>query len=370
MRIEAPLPPVAPRLARAVPLRVKALVGPRLDLIAELRPWMKERWEKARVMGGREVNPRWFWTVSLSAAALFVVFLGLLAFRAASLGSGSATQNTARLKQQTEEKKRALEDGRKLLTAGRYEESLALFRKVLVSNPNNQQARLYAQMAENALAGRVEEAARHAEAESRMQSAQEAFDAGNFEEAVRFADEVLQLDGGRIEAQSLREEASMKLAEARAEAAAAAAAAKKKAARPREQVARRTSARPESRPTAVSAPASQGASEPAASSTSLRLLFDSPVSEGHIMVAVNSAVLLRRNFSFKRKAGLFKTIEGTGTVSAMIPVKPGSMAVRAWLSGPDIRGSVVAEGNAKLLAGETRTVRLEYSGGNLSMRIQ
>jgi len=370
VRIEAPPPPVAPRFARAVPLRVKALVGPRLDLMAELRPWVKERWEKARVMGGREVNPRWFWTVSLSAAALFVVFLGLLAFRAASLGSGRATQSTARLKQQTEEKKRALEDGRKLLTAGRYEESLALFRKVLVRNPNNQQARLYAQMAENALAGRVEEAARHAEAESRMQSAQEAFDAGNFEEAVRLADEVLQLDGGRIEAQSLREEASMKLAEARAEAAAAAAAAKKKAARPREQVARRTSARPESRPTAVSAPASQGASEPAASSTSLRLLFDSPVSEGHIMVAVNSEVLLRRNFSFKRKAGLFKTIEGTGTVSAMIPVKPGSMAVRAWLSGPDIRGSVVAHGNAKLLAGETRTVRLEYSGGNLSMRIQ
>ena len=127
---------------------------------------------------------------------------------------------------------------------------------------------------------------------------------------------------------------------------------------------------PQARPSPAGAASSPSAASPAATTATLRLLFDSPVSEGHIMVAVNNAILLRKPFSFKKKAGLFKTIEETGVVSATIPVNPGSATIKAWLSGPDIRGGVLAEGTANLSAGESRTLRLQYSGGNLSMRIQ
>jgi serine/threonine-protein kinase len=357
--------------ATAAPEPVSPRVAPRLpggagrELAADLKEVWARRSQEWKQVAKREINPRWFWTVSISVAALALLLLGSLAIRAARADRPSVVADET-LAERTKERKEALDQGKKLLTAGRYEESLALFRKVLARAPNNQQARQYAQMAEIALTGRAEEVRRHAEAEDRMRLAQEAFDVGNYQEARRLADEVLLLDAGRLEAQTLRDEAATKLAEA--EAAAAAAAAKKKAARPRDQVARRASPVPESRPTAV--PVVVGPTGGAAAATSLRLLFEAPVSEGHIMIAVNNEVLLRRNFSFKKKAGLFKTVEETGTVSAMIPVKPGPVAVKAWLSGPKIQGSVLAQASAQLSAGETRTLLLVFSGGNLSIRVQ
>ncbi len=102
----------------------------------------------------------------------------------------------------------------------------------------------------------------------------------------------------------------------------------------------------------------------------LRLLFDSPVSEGNVMVAVNDQILLRRPFSFKRKEGFFKTVKETGTVEAVVPVQPGPIAVKVWLSGPDIPASSFATVNAQVASGETRILRLEYSSGRLTARIQ
>jgi Tfp pilus assembly protein PilF len=328
-------------------------------------PSWKRQVEEWAQLSRREINSRWFWTVIAGVAGLVVLVAILLAVRA-SLSSRPTSENNAALEAQTRERRAALESGKKLLNQGRYEESLAQFRKVLLRSPNNEQARLYAQMAENALAGRVEEARRHAEAENRMELAREAMAAGKFEEAKTLADEVLRLDGGRVEAQTLREEASTKLAAAQADAA------KRKAAKPKPQVARRDTSAPDTKPSPAGAVAAAPAtsSNPSQTGATLRLLFDSPVSEGHIMVAVNNAILLRKPFSFKKKAGLFKTIEETGVVSATIPVNPGSAAVKAWLSGPDIRGGVLAEANTHLSPGESRTLRLQYSGGNLSMRIQ
>jgi eukaryotic-like serine/threonine-protein kinase len=333
-----------------------------------LPPWV-ERLKDWRLLTRREVNPRWFWSVAAGVGGLVLLVAVVLGVRA-SLSSRPTSENNVTLEAQTRERRQALEEGKKLLNEGKYEQSLALFRKVLLRSPNNEQARLYAQMAENALAGRAEEVRRQAEAENRMELARGAFQAGHFAEAKKLADQVLQLDGGRVEAQTLRDEASTKLAEA--EAKAAALAEKKKPPKPKTQVAQKETMGPaQQRPgVAGSASPSGATSGPAATTATLRLLFDSPVSEGHIMVAVNDAILLRKPFSFKKKAGLFKTIENTGVVSATIPVNPGSATVKAWLSGPDIRGGLLAQGSTVLQAGQSRTLRLEYSGGNLSMRIQ
>jgi serine/threonine protein kinase len=330
-------------------------------------PSLQERIREWRQLSRREINPRWFWTVAAAIGGVVLLVAVILAARA-SLSSRPTAPDNAALETQTRERRQFLEEGKKLLNEGKYEQSLALFRKVLLRSPNNEQARLYAQMAENALAGRVEEAKRHAEAENRMQLARQAYDSGNYAEAKKIADEVLALDGGRVEAQTLRDEASTKLAEEQAEAAALAA--KKKPVKPKTQVARSEVVGPQVGPSPSGSAVAPSASNPAATTATLRLLFESPVSEGHIMVAVNNAILLRKPFSFKKKAGLFKTIEETGVVSATIPVNPGSSTIKAWLSGPDIRGGVLAEGSANLAAGESRTLRLQYSGGNLSMRIQ
>jgi hypothetical protein len=101
----------------------------------------------------------------------------------------------------------------------------------------------------------------------------------------------------------------------------------------------------------------------------LRLLFDTPISEGHVMVAVNDQILLRRPYNFRKKSGLFSSSEGTGTVSANIPVPTGPVTVKVWLSGPGV-SPAFATASASMLPAETRVLKVDYAGGHLGARVQ
>jgi tetratricopeptide (TPR) repeat protein len=325
--------------------------------------WRKIGWRK---LATGKVNPSLFWRVSIAAAALLLVAVAVLVARRASVARPTVKLDSA-VAQEVAQRRQDLDEGKRLYAAGRYEESLALFRKVLEQDPNSLAAREGAQKAETSLQGKQQEAQQEAQksadAEKAMQLAQAAFDQGNFEEAGKRADEVLALDAGRKDAQELRENAA-KMAQA-------AEAAKKKAARSAAATARRPTAvvargrAPEVVPTAAPTRPSAASSVPV-----LRLLFDSPISEGHVMVAVNDQILLRHPFSFTRKQGLFKTIKETGTVDVSIPVQTGSLNVKVWLSGPDIPASTFATASTQMPAGGSRVLRLEFSGGHLSARIQ
>ena len=197
--------------------------------------------------------------------------------------------------------------------------------------------------------------------DSTLQAAKQAFDQGNYEEARKQAEQVLALDANRTEAQKVRDDSAAKIAEAEA-------AAKKKAQKaPVAAVKKPTAvvARKETAPTPAPAPAQASSSIPV-----LRLLFDSPVSEGHLMVAVNDQILLRKPFSFVRKEGLFKTIKETGTVDVSIPVQTGALSVKVWLSGPDIPASTFATTSTQMPAGGSRVLRVDYAGGHLAARVQ
>jgi len=237
-----------------------------------------------------------------------------------------------------------------------------LFRKVLEKDPNSNAARQYVQTAEAALAGKQEEAKKTAEVEKMVQDATTAFNEGNYEAAKKQAEDVLALDANRAEAQKIRDDSEAKIAEADA-------AAKKKASKQvaaaRKPTAVPVKAKPEAAPTAAPAPVQAASAIPI-----LRLLFDSPVSEGHLMVAVNDQILLRKPFSFVRKEGLFKTVKETGTVDVSIPVQAGALNVKVWLSGPDIPASTFATTSTQMPAGGSRVLRVDFSGGHLGARIQ
>ena len=315
---------------------------------------------RSTVRWGEQVHPRWFWGITIGVAAVVLLAVGLLLVRRSAVSRPSVPVDNA-LAMEVSQQRRDLEEGKKLLAAGRHQESLALFRKILAKDPNSRAARQYAQMAQTALDGRQDEARKSAEAERLMQLAQAALAQGNFEEAKKKADEVRALDAGREDARKLGEEAAAKIAEAEA--------AKKKQARASAASARKPTALPakgkggEAAPTA--APAAQASSIPV-----LRLLFDSPISEGHLMVAVNDQILLRKPFSFTRKEGLFKTVKGTGTVDVSIPVQTGALTVKVWLSGPDIPASTFATTATQMPAGGSRVLRVDYAGGHLAARIQ
>jgi hypothetical protein len=324
---------------------------------AAVTPGEKTNWKKLK---DEKVSPALFWKITIGVAAALILVVGLLVARRIAASRPSVPANTA-LAEDVAESKRELDEGKKLFAAGRYAESLALFQKVLAREPNSKPAAQYAQMAQTALAGSEQVAKKTAEAERIMQLAQAAFSEGNFEEAQKRSDEALALDGGRVDAQKLREDASAKLAEAEA--------AKKKQARASAAAARK--------PTAVAARGRANEAQPtpapaaAASSTPiLRLLFDSPISEGHVMVAVNDQILLRKPFSFTRKESIFKSVKGTGTVDVSIPVPTGALSVKIWLSGPDIPASTFTTASTQMPAGGSRVLRLDYGSGRLSARIQ
>ncbi len=357
-----PPPPAAPRPA-GPPQAVRKTLMPRLDAVAALKKGIAVitalDWRKLTT---ESVNPSWFWKITIGAAALLLIVAGVLVVRRVSAARPTVTFDST-LAKEVADRRHDLDEGKKLFDAGRYQESLALYRKVLAKDANSRAAREYAQKAETALQGREQQARKSADVERVMQGAQAAFSEGNFEEARKRADEALTLDGGRADAQKLREDASTKMAEA-------AEVAKKKSARSAAASARRPTVVAKGRgteaaPTAVPAPASAASSVPI-----LRLLFDSPISEGHVMVAVNDQILLRRPFNFSRKQGLFKTVKETGTVDVSIPVQTGALNVKVWLSGPDIPASTFATASTQMPDGGSRVLRLEYASGHLAAKIQ
>jgi serine/threonine protein kinase len=317
-------------------------------------------WKK---LAKAEVNPRWFWTVSLAALGVVLLMVGFFVMRARSAARPTVEHDVA-LEQEVKDRKQALEEGKRLFDAGKYEESLARFRQVLARSPNNQEARQYAQMAENAVTGKQQEQARIQQAAQLVEGAKAALADGKVEQARAKAEEILALDASNADAISIRDEADKKIAEQRA----AAEAARKKAAKTKEQpppqvAAKKAPAGPAQPGTAAAGTAStQGpGSAPVPSNATLRLTFSSPIPEGHLMVAVNDQILLRKPFSFKKGEGR--------TVAATLTVASGPAAIKAWFSGPNMP-SVLATANTSLNGGDSRALVIDYAGGGLTLKIQ
>jgi serine/threonine protein kinase/tetratricopeptide (TPR) repeat protein len=316
-------------------------------------------WKK---MAKAEVNPKWFWIVSAAALGVLLVVVGLFALRAKS-ASKPTVEPDAAMEQDVKDRRQALDEGKKLFADGKYEESLAKFRQVLSRSPNNQEARQYAQMAESAVKTKQDEEQKKAQAAQAVEAARAALSEGRNEEALAKAGEILAIDGANADAIAIRDEADKKITEAKV----AAEAAKRKAAKAKESQAAKA------KPTAAPAPSTAahagpapapagGSSSPASASTAtLRMVFDSPFPEGHIMVAVNDQILLRKPFKFGKNE--------SRSVLASMTVSPGQSTIKAWLSGPDM-ASAFATTDARLSGGDTKTLRLEFGGGKLSAHVQ
>ncbi|HEY7111953.1 MAG TPA: protein kinase, partial [Thermoanaerobaculia bacterium] len=299
----SPGPPAAP-LPPTQPLPTAPGIAAKLAryLPASWRPFLEA-----------EVNKPYFWGIAIAAAFFVLVVAGAIVARAAIVSRPTAPMDPA-VEKEALDRKHALEEGKKLFSAGKYEQSLALLRQVLARSPGNQQARQYAQMAESALAGRAEETRKSEEAEKSLEAARTAMAAGNYEEVVARADETLALDGGKVEAQQLKDQASEKIAQAKA---AEASAARKK----REE---KKLASAKKAPAAAAPPASKVADKAvptaavqgpvATGPATLTLHFESPINDGNLIVYVNGERAIQKSFDFSKKAGLFKRVDGTGTV--------------------------------------------------------
>jgi hypothetical protein len=312
-------------------------------------------WKK---LAKAEVNPKWFWRVVGGVAALAIVLIGIFALTARRAAKPSVTPDAA-LEQEVRDTKLAIEEGQKLFAAGRYAESLTKFRQVLARSPNNQEARKYAQMAENAVKSQQDEQAKIQQAAGIAAEARTALTEGRADEAKQKAEEALAIDPTNAEAQAVVTEADTKIAEDKV---AAEAAARKKV-RPTQVAKKKDTAPTPAASTRVAAAPAQGpAPAPVAGNANVRLVFDSPINEGHVMVAVNDQILLRRPFSFKKNES--HSVLGSFTVPS------GSATIKAWLSGPDLPAAAFATTTAQISGGETKTLRLDFTGGKLAVQLQ
>ncbi|MEX1243342.1 MAG: protein kinase [Thermoanaerobaculia bacterium] len=318
---------------------------------------LPQDWKK---LAKADVNPRYFWLVSAAALGVLVLIVGFFVLRARSAATPTVEQDVA-LEQEVQERRQALEEGKRLFDAGQYDQSLAKFRQVLARNPNNEEARKYAQMSENAAVARQQDEQKTQQTAAAVEAARTALTEGRADEAKQKAEAVLALDAANADALAVRDEADKKIAEDKA-----AAAARKKDAKAREtQVARKkeTSPAPQPGPAQATGSASVQGPAPAAvpGTATLRLLFDSPINAGHVMVAVNDQILLRKPFSFKKN--------DSHSVLASMTVPSGQAAIKAWLSGPDMPSSFTTT-TAQFSGGDSKTLRLELSGGKLTARVQ
>ncbi len=315
-------------------------------------------WKK---LAKAEVNPRWFWMVTAAAAGVLLVVVAFFAVRAKVVSRPSAEPDAV-LEQEVKDRRQSLDETKKLFAAGKYEESLAKARQVLSHSPNNEEARKYAQMAESALQSRQAEEGRKQQAATLVGAAKTALADGKPEEAKQKAEEALALDAGSSDAASVRDEADVKINEAKV---AAEAAARKKGAKTAKdaQAAKKNAPAPSPAAHAAAAPAPAPAPPPAAvpGTATLKVVLDAPIPEGHIMVAVNDQILLRRPFSFKKGEAR--------NVSASISVPSGAANIKVWLSGPDM-ASAFATTSAQLAGGDAKTLQLDYSGGKLAVHLQ
>jgi serine/threonine protein kinase len=356
----AGLPPTQP-LTAAAKTAASPLVSRAREIGAKL---LGQDWKK---MLGAEVNAPYFWGAAGALALFAFLVCGALLVRASMAARPTAPMDPV-VEKEAQDRKHALENAKKLFAAGRYEQSLALLRQVLARSPGNQQARQYAQMAENALAGRAEDMRKSAQAAGSVEAARSALAENRYDDAVRHADEALAVEAGRTDAQEVRDQAVARIAEARAaevEASRKKKAEDKKIARARRQPTAAPAARAEHTVQVPAAPPVV-ATGPA----TLRLVFESPISEGSVMIYVNDEKALQKPFDFSKKAGLFKRVDGTGTVEAPIAVKAGPVSVKVWLSGKGMPATAFTTVAGQLAGGETRTLKLDYSGNQLTAHIQ
>jgi serine/threonine protein kinase len=358
----APFPPAAETSEPApLPLddALPPLPGPAGTQPSAPRPGAQQDWKK---LAKAEINPRWFWMVTAGAVGILVLIVAVFALRARAV-SKPAVEPDAAQEQEVKDRREALEQTKSLFAAGKYDESLAKARQVLSRSPNNEEARKYAQMAESAVKSRQVDADRKKNAADLAAAAKAALADNRDDEAKQKAEEALGLDAGNADATAVRDEADKKIAEAKV---AAEAAARKKGAKAKEQPVKKNQTVPSPVPpakAAATAPAGPATAPAAATgAATLRLAFDAPIPEGHVMVAVNDQILLRRPFSFKKGEAR--------NVTASISVPAGAAAVKVWLSGPDMAASAFATTNAQLSSGETKTLQLDYSGGKLAIRLQ
>ena len=335
---EPPAPAPAPAAAAPTPA-----AAPARSAASASAPAAGSIWKAA-------VNPKYWWgivgVVAVAAAVTFLVLRSRIPRVEVRPPQEAANRVTVQLRQE-------IDRGKSLYNAGKYQESLDVFRAILQRDPSVQIARQYSQMAEEAISGQQVKKAQEekaAQIASRLQNARQALQDKNFEAAISETDAALDLDPNNDDAKTISDEARRGLAAEKSAELKKSRGKKAKeetlagAGQPRANA----GAQPE---TGSTAPRPAVAPDTPAT---LHLSFASPISRGYLMVAINDSIIYRKNFDFGKAKG--------GNISDTLHAAPGSMTVKVWLTTPDSSVKGYQPIPATLAPGESRNLILNLQG--------
>ena len=314
------------------------------------------------------VNPKYWWGIVAAAILTTAAVLVILKMRIPKVQEQQLAEaaNRAQVELQKE-----VQHGKDLYQKGQYNESLAVFRGILQRDPSVKAAREYSQMAEEAL--RNEQAkkaddekavARANEIADHLQKGRAALGDKNFEAALSESEAVLNLDAKNEEATKLSEDTRKALAE---EKKAGLKKADKKPERDKKKKAETLAKAGQPQP---AKPAASAASSATSSSkvavtantpATVHVSFNSPISKGYLMIAVNDSIIYRKNFDFGKANG--------GVVSDSLHAAPGNSTIKVWLTTPDSSIKGYQALSATLSGGDSKTLTLTLQGTKFSVRL-
>ncbi len=245
------------------------------------------------------------------------------------------------------ELKALMDEGTRLLDAGQPTAALEKFRELIRRKPDSDAVRSAIARAEELARAQQSGEELSREVESRMSTAREATELGDFDRALDQLAAVLLLQPENVEALALRESVNTAQAEQ--------AAAQKKAAA---EAARRKRPTPVPTPVPVTRAAIPAEAPRAATPTPgvarLRIVFQSPAPEGYVMIRRDDKEVFRRNFDFGRKSA-------GGLVEGTIEVPSGSASFKAWAIPTNRSFNGYEAVDLVVPGGESRTLLLELN---------
>jgi tetratricopeptide (TPR) repeat protein len=304
------------------------------------------------------VNPKYWW--GIVAAVVVIVGAGLLVLksRIPRVEPQRAVEEANRAQMDLQ---REVAHGKDLYAKGQYAESLALFRGILQRDPSLKVARDYSQMSEEAIKNEQQKKVdddKTAQIAGHLQAGRSALDAKDFDTALKESEAVLDLDPKSEDGAKLSEETRKGLSdEKKAEL-------RKNEKKKKSEILARAG-QPQAKgsmPAPVLAPSASAHPAPTATTpATIRISFTSPIPKGYLMVAVNDAIVYRKNFDFGK--------ENSGVVTDTLKVAPGSATVKVWLTTPDSSVKGYQPINATFAGGDSRVLTLSLQGKKFSAHL-
>jgi serine/threonine protein kinase len=242
-----------------------------------------------------------------------------------------------------------LEEGQRLLTAGRYADAAAALRRAEAAAPERTDIRALRESSERSARLLASASDKSSQIAAQLELARQAMTDKRFGEALTAAAAVLQLDPANAEANDLKGRAQ-----------AAQLLAKRKTAKP----APGSQAGPGETIAALPPPVdtSPAPVEPASESreATLQVTFDSAFPRGTFIVYVDDRKVLAEPFRFVERGGLFRSKTAPGSFSRQLTVAAGTAKVRVYVT-PEGRKAQVKTFNGNFLGGSSRTLEVKLS---------